>query len=156
MPDYLSPEAYLPHRPPMMLLQKVHYVDNQQVKCSVHVAMDSPVGPFLDQDKTLPAWFGVELIAQTIGVWSGWQMQQKSLEKIPAGMLLGVRKYTCAMPSFSSNITLDIQAHLLLEDEQIGSFEGTISDNLGVPLAQARMTVLRPTESQLHQILGIQ
>lgn len=154
MSSYLLPEAYLPHRPPMILLDEVRYVDDQQVKCSVKIHPHSSVGPFLNKQLDLPAWFGIELIAQTIGVWSGWHHHLKQEEKARVGMLLGARKYKSECAVFKAGSQLTIKADLLLQDDQLGSFDGTIFDENEHDLVQARITVLRPTESQLHQILG--
>ena len=49
-----------------MLIEKVLSVGEEQASCQVTVG-DGVLAPFLTPDGDLPAWFGIEMIAQTIG-----------------------------------------------------------------------------------------
>ena len=75
--SYLSPEAYLPHEAPMMLLGSVENVSDDTAVCRVAVNGQSVLAPFLNADGDLPGWYALELMAQTVGVWSGWHRQQQ-------------------------------------------------------------------------------
>lgn len=72
-----SPAArWLPHAAPMLLLDQLIAVDDEQVHCQVSTCAGGVLTPFLTPQGELPAWFGVEMMAQTVGVWSGWHAKQ--------------------------------------------------------------------------------
>ena len=71
MSRYLTPSEYLPHDAPMMLLEEVIDVTDSSTHCRVSVTHDSVLAPFIDAQGNLPGWFALELMAQTVGVWSG-------------------------------------------------------------------------------------
>ena len=64
--SYLSPEAYLPHDAPMMLLGSVENVTDDMAVCRVAVDRQSVLAPFLNADGDLPGWYALELMAQTV------------------------------------------------------------------------------------------
>jgi len=68
----LNAADYLPHQAPMVLLENVVEVTEDTAQCSVVVSRESVLAPFLNARGALPAWYAIELIAQTIGGWSGW------------------------------------------------------------------------------------
>lgn len=67
MNEYLPPSEYLPHAEPMMLLDEVVNVTENDVHCQVSVHLGGVLGPFLDAQGNLPGWFALELMAQTWG-----------------------------------------------------------------------------------------
>ena len=69
--SYLSPADYLPHDAPMMLLERVERVTDSSAVCSVTVDGHGVLAPFLNVDGDLPGWFALELMAQTVGGFSG-------------------------------------------------------------------------------------
>lgn len=77
MSHYLSPGEYLPHDAPMLLLEEVVRVGEDTAVCCVTVASGGVLAPFLDPQGNLPGWFALELMAQTVGVWSGWHRHQQ-------------------------------------------------------------------------------
>lgn len=78
MNHYLSPGDYLPHDAPMLLLEEVVNVTDETATCRVTVSPHSVLAPFLDAEGNLPGWFALELMAQTVGVWSGWHRLQRA------------------------------------------------------------------------------
>ena len=78
---YLPPGDYLPHDTPMLLLESVESVTDDRAVCSVTVNDRGVLAPFLDADGNLPGWFALELMAQTVGVWSEWHRMQKGLPR---------------------------------------------------------------------------
>lgn len=97
MSHYLSPGDYLPHDAPMLLLEEVVSVADETATCHVTVSANSVLAPFLDPDGNLPGWFALELMAQTIGVWSGWHRQQHGQASIALGMVLGARELVLSL-----------------------------------------------------------
>ncbi|PWC20020.1 3-hydroxy-fatty acyl-ACP dehydratase [Brenneria roseae subsp. roseae] len=155
--DYQPAESYLPHEHPMVLVDEVIHVDDEHAHCRVMVKSDSILAPFLDEKGHLPAWFGIEIIAQTIGVWSGWhrrrQGDHQNHDKKPRpGMLLGGRGYRCKQDVFPEGSRLDIYVTLLMRDEKIGSFDGEIVID-GEKYATGRLNTYQPDDSELQQLL---
>ena len=94
--SYLPPVTYLPHDAPMLLLESVERVTDDTAVCRVAVNRQSVLAPFLNAEGDLPGWYALELMAQTVGVWSGWHRQQQGQDHIALGMVLGARELVCA------------------------------------------------------------
>ena len=71
----------------------------------------------------MPAWVGIELMAQAIAAFVGLEgRNQGRSPKI--GYLLGTRKYASAIPSFPANAEVKIRADLVFRDESgLGAFD---------------------------------
>lgn len=151
MADYFPAAHYLPHAAPMVLVERVIQVDDNGAHCRSQVGRCGALAPFLNPDGHLAAWFGIEIIAQTIGVWSGWHGQQQGLPPRP-GMLLGGRGYRCQRPFFPANSVLDIKVALLMRDEKMGSFDGEIFID-GERYASGRLNTYQPDEFELQKLL---
>ena len=153
MSKALNARDYLPHQTPMILVDRVIAVDDESVHCQVSTAPDGVLAPFLNAQGELPAWFGVEIMAQTVGVWSGWHARRAGAQKIQPGMLLGGRNWRATTAAFPAAITLDIRLRLLMRDDRMGSFEGDIryKDRL---LASGRLTTYQPNEHELQQLMS--
>lgn len=151
MNPYQPPQAYLPHRSPMLLLESVIAITDDSAHCQTGVNTGGVLAPFLSAKGELPAWYGVELMAQTIGVWSGWHQLQGGENGIALGLLLGVREYHCPYPVFPAAALLDIKISLLIRDTQFGSFEAEIlyADQR---LAQGRINTYQPDRVALQQL----
>ncbi|BEO58413.1 unnamed protein product [Klebsiella pneumoniae subsp. rhinoscleromatis SB3432] len=153
MNEYLPPSEYLPHAEPMMLLDEVVNVTENDVHCQVSVHLGGVLGPFLDAQGNLPGWFALELMAQTVGVWSGWHRRQAGLHEISLGMVLGARELTCAAGHLPGNATLNVQARLLMQDERFGSFDCTITVGEEC-LASGRVNTFQPTSEELTSLFN--
>ncbi len=79
---YLPPGDYLPHDAPMMLLETVESVTDDSAVCRVTVNGQGVLAPFLNANGDLPGWFALELMAQTVGVWSEWHRMQKGCRTV--------------------------------------------------------------------------
>ncbi|AKM48612.1 3-hydroxydecanoyl-[ACP] dehydratase [Edwardsiella anguillarum] len=148
MSHYLPPAHYLPHDAPMLLLEEVVNVTDSTAHCRVTVSRRGVLAPFVDTHDQLPGWYALELMAQTVGVWSGWHRQQAGKACIALGMVLGARELVCAAGGFPAETTLEIAVKLLMQDQRFGSFECTISAE-GVPLASGRINTFQPTTEEL-------
>ena len=145
---------FLPHAAPMVLLETVIEVTAETARCSVNVSKDSVLAPFLNVRGALPAWYALELIAQTVGVWSGWHGAQSG-EPPQVGMLLGGRALKCSVPEFAAGSELFISVSMVLRDEKLASFEGVIcikqeKDNLQV--AKGRLNTYQPDKDELIKL----
>ena len=153
MSRYLSPGEYLPHDAPMLLLEDVECVTDESAACRVTVAPGGVLAPFLDPQGNLPGWFALELMAQTVGVWSGWHRHQQGQDHIALGMVLGARELVCASGRFAAGLTLDITVKLLMQDERFGSFECAISANEET-LATGRVNTFQPSAEELTSLFN--
>lgn len=152
MANYKAAVAYLPHDTPMVLVDEVILIEPHRACCRVVVSADGILAPFLNARGALPAWFGIEIIAQTIAVWSGWHDSHASGTEPEPGLLLGGRGYRCQQDTFPAGAELVATATLLMRDEKIGSFDGLITVD-GQPWASGRLNTLQPDRQQLQQLL---
>jgi len=149
--SYLSPTDYLPHDAPMLLLESVENVLAESAVCRVTVSPHGVLAPFLDAAGDLPGWYALELMAQTVGVWSGWHRQQKGQESMSLGMVLGARELVCAAGCFPASSELTITATLLMQDERFSSFECAILAE-GATLATGRVNTFQPSQQELASL----
>lgn len=133
-------ETLLPHAGRMIYLDRVIAWDAERIVCERVVRRgDSLVGP-----AGLPAWAGVELMAQAIAAWNGCQVLTAGGTVRP-GFLLGTRAYRADADVFPLRATLVIEAVRQFHDEDgMGAFACTI-DTVGVH-AEARLTVFSPPD----------
>ena len=151
--SYLSPVDYLPHDAPMLLLETVENVTEESAECGVRVSPQSVLAPFLTADGDLPGWYALELMAQTVGVWSGWHRHQQGQSSIALGMVLGARELVCAEGRFTAGCALTISVKLLMQDERFGSFECTIAAD-GTTLATGRVNTFQPSAEELTSLFN--
>ncbi|EKM0666622.1 3-hydroxy-fatty acyl-ACP dehydratase [Cronobacter turicensis] len=153
MTPYLAPGAYLPHETPMLLLESVLAVSENLARCRVTVSPQGVLAPFLTAEGELPAWYAMELMAQTVGVWSGWHRISRGEPGIALGMILGARDLQCQHSAFPQGSTLDIDVTLLLQDEKFGSFEATIHCG-EICFARGRINTFQPDNAELNQLFS--
>lgn len=152
MVKYKTAAEYLPHDAPMVMVDRVINVNEESACCQVEVSQHGVLAPFLTPSGDLPAWFGLEIIAQTIGVWSGFHGRQLDDHKPSPGMLLGGRGYRCSQAYFPAGATLQVSVTLLMRDNKIGSFDGEITLN-GECYARGRLNTYQPDRQELQQLL---
>jgi len=128
----------LPHAGNMVLLDELIACDDESVSARWTVK------PCLLSDDSghLPAWNGLELMAQSVAAWAGVRAKRAG-EAVELGFLLGTRRYTCNVPYFPNGTELHIHGRCSLEDSSgLGVFECTLS---GPEIhAEARLNVFRP------------
>lgn len=140
----------LPHQAPMLLLDRLLAYQGARVRCETHVGARH--GLLLDAQGNLPAWVGLELMAQTIAAWAGMRGRERG-EPVRIGMLLGSRQYQSRVPHFMTGERLVIEAECLLEDGGMASFECRIlrGDEF---CAEARLSTYLPSDEELATLLG--
>ena len=132
----------LPHAGDMILIDEVLSFDSEQIHARVRVR---PGGLFNRANGDLPAWVGIELMAQSIAAYAGCRARQQELP-VELGFLLGTRKFECNVEHFPSGIDLHIHAQRSLEDDNgMGVFECHLTGP-GVQ-ATARLNVFRPPQA---------
>lgn len=132
----------LPHAGEMVLLDAALEHGPGHVLCSRRVPAG---GLFHDADGTLPAWVGIELMAQAIAAWVGYQAAENGAP-VRLGLLLGTRHYACNVAAFAPGSELRIAARRDAHDDcGMGMFACRI-EAPGV-LAEARLAVFSPTDA---------
>lgn len=135
----------LPHRPPMILLDEV--VDYGDDFAIARVAIQRASRFFDDRLDAVPAWIGIEYMAQTIGIWAG-ERQLRAGCVVGVAFLLGTRCYRSNVHAFAPGSVLTIRADVLYcESGGLGSFGCRIDglDTGGSPIeVTARINALGP------------
>lgn len=103
----------VPHRRGMLLLDELLDDRVEEVRCALTVRRDL----LFVTDDGLPAWVGVELMAQTVASWAGLRHLEAG-EAIQLGFLLGTRRYEVKVPFFPFGKRLVICARQELVSEQ--------------------------------------
>jgi len=99
-------QELLLHRPPILLIDTLEDVTADS--CITHVRVD-PGAWYAGPSSAMPAWFGLELMAQTAAAFSGYR--KRSANKPPGGgYLLGTRRYECTTPLFPGDSILEAEA----------------------------------------------
>lgn len=126
----------------MILLDAVLDHDADHVRCARKVPEH---GLLHADDGSLPAWAGVELMAQAIAVWAGC-IAHVDGRPVQLGFLLGTRHYRCNVAGFAPGSDLVVSVRREFSDAAgMGVFACRI-ESAGV-LAQAKLTVFSPPDA---------
>ncbi|QPK65620.1 3-hydroxylacyl-ACP dehydratase [Methylomonas sp. LL1] len=95
----------------MVLLDRMLEVGDDHIVVELTVRED---GLFSRSDHTVPAWVGLEYMAQAIAAFSGYH--RKCLgQEIELGFLLGTRHYQCSVDHFDCGVHLKVRAEKIIE-----------------------------------------
>ncbi|MGY4532886.1 putative hotdog family 3-hydroxylacyl-ACP dehydratase [Pseudomonas sp. TE3786] len=129
----------VPHAGDMILVDEVLSFADEEVTTRLQVRAG---GLFSQADGSLPAWVGIELMAQSVAAFAGCQARQVGLP-VELGFLLGTRNYQCNVDAFPLGSELQIHALRSLQDDNgMGVFECHLTGP-GIH-AEARLNVFRP------------
>lgn len=92
----------------------------------------------------VPAWTGIEYMAQTAAVWVGLE-DTRANKKIEPAFLISSRQYTAHKSLFALDEPLRICVHVDLINGPLVAFSGTIHSRAGL-LAEAIFTAYRPDD----------
>jgi predicted hotdog family 3-hydroxylacyl-ACP dehydratase len=136
--DYSVTEL-VPHSGRMSLLTKILDYGDDWLSAEVEIKVDS----MFSDEYGVPAWVGVEYLAQAIGAYAG--LQERIHGGVPKiGFLLGTRKYTSTKEYFviGSILTITVNKNLQAENG-LSAFDCALhsTDNCE---ASARLNVFQP------------
>lgn len=137
-----SLDVLLPHAGPMVLLDEVLAVGDETVRAVATVRRDGLfAGP---HEPGVPAWVGMECLAQAIAAWSGFHERARG-QAVHPGFLVGARSFHSSVGTIPYGVVLTVEAERLLEDgEGIGVFDGRVT---GAGVEQtARLKVYLPRD----------
>lgn len=120
-PDYPF-ETVVPHTGTMVLLDRIDHWDDEQLQASVTIRPDAP---FIDA-RGMPAWVGIELMAQTIAALGGCRARRVS-QPVRIGFLVGSRRYISSHSYFPIGTQLQVKVKEIVTGEQgLSVFECTL------------------------------
>jgi predicted hotdog family 3-hydroxylacyl-ACP dehydratase len=131
----------IPHAGDMILVDQVLRFSDEDIETSLIVRAG---GLFNQADGSLPAWVGIELMAQSVAAYAGCQAQLAG-QPVQLGFLLGTRNFQCNVERFPAGAELHIHAHCSLQDDNgMGVFQCLLRGP-GIE-AEARLNVFCPPQ----------
>lgn len=149
-----SPEELLPHKPPMVFVDRVVSYDEEKHSVETEIVV-SEKSLFFDAELGgVPAYVAVEYFAQTIGCFAGiYDLSQVPPKSPGIGFVLGTRKFDSSVSVFASG-RFRVRARELFFDSEIASFECSLHDLAGTEICTAILNAYRPADSeQLKKII---
>jgi len=138
----LTIAAVLPHVGRMLLLDELSDHGLEHVTCGVTIRAGTT---FCDGVSGVPAWVGLEYMAQACCAFSGIE-EVRAGSKPSIGLLLGSRSYQSEAEWFPLGATLRIHAELQLRDEKdLVAFACTIHEGDRL-LARGDVKAYRPKD----------
>lgn len=136
-------EALLPQSQSMVLLDRVLEAGEGHIVVELTVRDD---GLFSVQGAEVPAWVGLEYMAQAVAAFSGFHRKRRG-EAIGLGFLLGTRHYHCSTASFPCGMRLRVRAEKVIEAaNEMAVFDCRLEG--GHILASSKLNVLLPKNSK--------
>lgn len=108
----LSIAELVPHKPPMLLLDRWLDVGEDWMETETVIREDAI---FLNQNHEVPAWLGIEYMAQTIAAYGGWLARSKG-EAVKIGFLVGTRQFRCTQEGFKVGTQLRIRVERIFQE----------------------------------------
>ena len=134
----------IPHSGKMVLLDRIIDCDDNSLSAEWVVRDDGLLG----NDKTVPAWAGIEYMAQAIAAYAG-MMAKRAGEPVKLGFLLGTRRYSSNVAEFKVGSTLTVRVEKIIQDNTLGAFECKIQGD-GVEVS-ANLNVYQPPHNDHKQ-----
>lgn len=132
----------IPHSGRMVLLDRIIDFDELSLSAELTVRNDGLLG----DANSVPAYAGIEYMAQAIAAYAGIQAKQVG-EPIKIGFLLGTRRYTSNVGSFAVGTMLTIQVTKIIQDDKLGVFDCKIH-GAGIEIT-ASLNVYQPSTETL-------
>lgn len=144
LPDIADIAELLPHDRPMMLLDSLVAGDDAGVTCTAQPRNDG----LFDDDSSVPAYLGLEYMAQTVAACSGLRAYRRG-EPPRLGFLLGSRHFKTNVTRLPCHQTLTISVHQTVQsDSGMASFECQVTGD-GIQQA-ARLSVFEPADPERY------
>jgi predicted hotdog family 3-hydroxylacyl-ACP dehydratase len=137
-------ENYIPQRGPARMIDRLVEVDSEHAV----VEADVPFHGRMVRGGHMPAWVGIELMAQAIAVWAG-DRSRRAGRPVRVGYLLGSRRYQAFCDGFAAGSTLRVHADCdFVAESGVGIFSCRI-EHASQLLAQAQVSVFEPADTDL-------
>ena len=137
-------DTILPHRGTMLLLDGVRAFSTEALTAQASVHGDAW---YADDNGAMPAWIGIELMAQGVAAHVALLAMRAGGRARP-GVLLGTRSYAAHQSAFARDAQLTVRVQEVLRSEEGHSaYECTI-DHDGARCADAVIKVFQPADFQ--------
>jgi predicted hotdog family 3-hydroxylacyl-ACP dehydratase len=134
----------VPHGPEMTVIDRLVEYAPQRSVATVVVRERSP----LFAGSGVPAWAGIEYMAQTIAAHAGFEARLRG-ERPSVGFLLGTRAYESSVGEFALGSTLTIAVEPVVSESRLAAFQCSIATDRVV--ATAVVNTYRP---DAHEVRG--
>lgn len=149
-PSEIPVESLLPHADNMVFLNRLLSSDEEKAQAEIIVKNE---GLFQGAPTTMPAWVGIEYMAQAIAAWAGFQALSNN-QPVKIGFLVGARKYTSTTPHFKKDDVLLVDISRVFHDDTgLASFDCRISDKFDNILVEAVINVFQPDDERLKEMM---
>jgi len=139
-------EQLLPHRPPMILIDRMIEATDTASMCEVTIG---PQTLFIEPEG-VPAFVGLEYMAQTVAAYGGYKSYLAG-EPMAIGFLLGTPQLKTSCQFFDLGQMLQIQVTHVWGDKELMQFHCTIQDvSTGKLLQLAELNVFKPKDLQSY------
>jgi len=132
----------VPHRAPMRFLDRMISVGETEAVAETFVRADNPL---FVAGRGLPAYAGLEMMAQAIAAIDGMKRKANGLPP-KIGFLLGCRRYSVSCEVFEEGLCLRITANMVFTNGEMFNFDCRIDDGEGRQFASASMNVYAPAD----------
>jgi predicted hotdog family 3-hydroxylacyl-ACP dehydratase len=137
-------ESIIPHRGTMLLIEAVTSYGDETLTAHASVRPDAW---YADERGAMPAWIGIELMAQGVAAHVALLAMRAGGRARP-GVLLGTRSYKAHVSAFARDARLTISVQeVLRSDAGHSAYECTI-DHDGARYADAVIKVYQPGDFQ--------
>jgi predicted hotdog family 3-hydroxylacyl-ACP dehydratase len=140
-PSYAVAEV-VPHAGRMLLIDEILDYGSHSLTACVTIRESSL---FLTGN-TVPAWVGIEYMAQSIAAWAGVQARLRG-EPVKTGYLLGSRQYQASHPAFALGDTLTIVVNKQYHEGELAVFDCRIAGS--AISVSATLNVFQPINDNL-------
>lgn len=137
MSNFPAIAELIPHTGQMILLDRVIAFDDNSLSAELVVRPG-----LLVDGETVPAWVGIEYMAQTIGAYVGMKARLAG-KPIRLGFLLGTRRYGGNAAEFKVGTALTVRVEKIMQDDRLGAFECRILGE-GIEIG-ANLNVYQPS-----------
>jgi predicted hotdog family 3-hydroxylacyl-ACP dehydratase len=142
--QYPPIEQLLPHRPPMILIDRMIDATETGSTCEITIG---PQTLFLEP-AGVPAFVGIEYMAQAVAAYGGYKSFRVG-ESVAVGFLLGTPHLKTYCQFFELGQTLQVQVTLVWGQHELMQFHCTIQDaSTRKLLQQAELNVFKPKNLQ--------
>ena len=146
-PDQYTIAELVPHAKPMILLDRVSAWTPKTLTAEVTLHASSPFCETASNQQAVPAYVGIEYMAQAIAVHGGISERQQNAA-VQIGFLIGSRRYSSEVERFKlgKKLCVNIRENMR-SDGGLCVFDCTISQNEKV-LASASLNVFQPKNAE--------
>jgi len=147
MSNFKPVTTYILHREPMLFVRSIVDAGERFVETDSYLSRSNIF--YHRESGFIPSWLGIEMLAQTAGIWAGMEDERLQVP-IKLGFLLGVRTYSTNIPGFSPEECYQnrIQTNFIADASVV--FSGEILDSRGALCASGELTAFRPENVEAY------